>query len=150
MAGSSVREWYQLVNYIRFVYNLSGGYIITIKDMSTSDSCKADSASKSNNDGVCELEEKLQNLSTAGDNVSVCANCGKEGDDVNNICNKCKKATYCNAACKKRHRHKHKKECEEHLKLAAEHAAKLHDEKLFEELHQSLEIVRYALYVYQI
>ena len=40
---------------------------------------------------------------------------------------------YCNAACKKRHRHKHKKECEEHLKQAAELAAMLHDEKLFKQ-----------------
>jgi len=38
---------------------------------------------------------------------------------------------YC--TCKKKHRHKHKKECEEFLKLAAEHAAKLHDEKLFKQ-----------------
>jgi len=40
---------------------------------------------------------------------------------------------YCNAACKKRHRKKHKKECEEHVKRAAEHAAKVHDEKLFKQ-----------------
>ena len=65
--------------------------------------------------------------------VSVCANCGKEGDDVNNICNKCKKVKYCNAACKKKHRHKHKKDCEEHVRLAAERAANLHDEKLFKQ-----------------
>ena len=65
--------------------------------------------------------------------VSVCANCGKEGSDINNTCNKCKLVKYCNAACKKKHRHKHKKECEEHLRLAAERAAKLHDEKLYKE-----------------
>ena len=40
---------------------------------------------------------------------------------------------YCNAACKKRHRHKHKKDCKEHLKQAAERAAKLHDEQLFKQ-----------------
>jgi len=40
---------------------------------------------------------------------------------------------YCNAACKKKHRHKHKKDCEEYQRLAAEHAAKLHDEKLFKQ-----------------
>jgi len=39
----------------------------------------------------------------------------------------------CNAACKKKHRHKHKKECEEYVKAATEHAAKLYDEKLFEQ-----------------
>ena len=65
--------------------------------------------------------------------VSVCANCGKEDSDVNNICNKCKKVKYCNAACKKKHRHKHKKDCEEHIRLAAEQAAKLHDEELFKQ-----------------
>ena len=43
--------------------------------------------------------------------VDVCANCGKEGSDLN-ICNKCKAARYCNAACKKKHRTKHKKKCE--------------------------------------
>ena len=85
--------------------------------MSTSDMCKIckDSASSD----VCGLEDKLQNISTADNGdvsvVIVCANCGKEGSDVNNICNKCKKATYCNAACKKKHRHKHKKDCEEYL-----------------------------------
>ena len=61
------------------------------------------------------------------DIVSICANCGKEGSDVNNICNKCKQVKYCNASCKKKHRHKHKKECEEHIRLAAEQSAKLHD-----------------------
>jgi len=40
---------------------------------------------------------------------------------------------YCNAACKKKHRHKHKQECEEHVRLAAEQATKLHDEKLFKQ-----------------
>ena len=74
------------------------------------------------------------------DNVSVCANCGKEGSDVNNRCNKCKMVKYCNAACKKKHRHKHKKECEEHLKQVADKrseelrlAAEKHDEELFKQ-----------------
>ena len=58
--------------------------------MSTSDICKIckDSASSD----VCELEEKLQNISIADNGdvsvVIVCANCGKEGDDVKNICKK--------------------------------------------------------------
>jgi len=102
---------------------------------STPDSCKD---GDSNNDDVCgDVIEKLQITSAADNNdninVSVCANCGKEGDDVNNICNKCKLVKYCNAACKKKHRHKHKKDCEEHLRLAAERAAKLHDEQLFKQ-----------------
>ena len=58
--------------------------------------------------------------SIAINDASVCANCGKEGSDVNNTCNKCKSVMYCNAACKKRHRHKHKKDCEEHQRLAAD------------------------------
>ena len=40
---------------------------------------------------------------------------------------------YCNAACKKKHRHKHKKDCGEHVRLAAEQAARLHDEALFKQ-----------------
>ena len=93
--------------------------------MSTSD-CK-DSASKSSDDGVCEMNNKLQNMSTADNNsVSTCANCGKEGDDVDNICNKCRSVKYCNAACKKKHRSKHKKDCERRV-------AELHDEKLFKQ-----------------
>ena len=72
-------------------------------------------------------------MNTLENTTSTCANCGKEGSEVTNTCNKCKMVMYCNAACKKRHRHKHKKECEEHLQKAAEHAAKLHDEKLFKQ-----------------
>jgi len=97
--------------------------------MSKSDNICSDGA-------VCEVNAMLQNMSTADkeeDIVLICANCGKEGDDINNICNKCKLVKYCNAACKKKHRHKHKKECGEHLRLAAERAAELHDEKLFKQ-----------------
>ena len=94
------------------------------------------SHTSNNNDGVCEINDKLQNMNTADiveETVLVCANCGKEGDDVNNICNKCKQVKYCNASCKKKHKKKHKKECEEHIRLAAERAAELHDEKLFKQ-----------------
>ena len=78
------------------------------------------------------------NTSAGNDNGNgilpdICANCGKEGDEINNICNKCKQVKYCNAACKKKHRHKHKKQCEEHVRLAAERAAALHDIELFKE-----------------
>jgi len=67
-------------------------------------------------------------MSTAADNddVLVCANCGKEGSDNMNACNKCKQVKYCNAVCKKKHRSKHKKQCERWV-------AELHDEKLFKE-----------------
>ena len=99
--------------------------------MSTPGSCNV-----SADDDVCEVAGKLEKIKTSEDNeeqddVPVCANCGKEG--ANNICNKCKQVRYCNAACKKKHRHKHKKQCEEHQRLAAEHAAELHDEELFKE-----------------
>ena len=61
---------------------------------------------------------------TTSSETTLCANCGKKGTDVTNTCNKCKSVMYCNAACKKKHRHKHKKEC-------ARRVAELHDEKLF-------------------
>jgi len=59
---------------------------------------------------------------------TICAACGKEGkgDDMN-TCNKCQLVKYCNAACKKKHRTKHKKKCERRV-------AELHDEKLFKEV----------------
>ena len=89
-----------------------------------------DGASKSSVIGVCEMNAMLQNMSTAGninDKVlNICANCGKEGSDVNNTCNKCTSVMYCNAACKKKHRQKHKKQCERRV-------AELHDEKLFKQ-----------------
>lgn len=63
-------------------------------------------------------------MSTSDNNNNKCANCGKESSDVVNTCNKCKSVMYCNAACKKKHRQKHKKQCERHV-------AELHEEKLF-------------------
>ena len=62
------------------------------------------------------------------DNImATCAACGKEGSKESmNICNKCKMVHYCNFACKKKHKSKHKKKCEKH-------AAKLHEEALFQE-----------------
>ena len=71
-----------------------------------------------------DLLSEMQKIDS-NDEVAACANCGKEGSDMN-ICNKCKEATYCNAACKKKHRSKHKKQCERR-------AAELHDEALFRE-----------------
>jgi len=56
--------------------------------------------------------------------TETCANCGKEG--ASNICNKCKSVKYCNAACKKKHRSKHKKQCERRV-------AELRDIKLFKQ-----------------
>ena len=103
--------------------------------MSTFEEYK-EGASISNNDIVCEVNDKLQKLSTA--DVSICANCGKEG--ASNICNKCQVTKYCNAVCKKVHKKKHKKDCEEHVRRAAEkhneelkRAAELLDIELFKQ-----------------
>ena len=89
---------------------------------------------------VCDVNDMLNNVSTTGDNnnVSICANCGKDG--ANNICNKCKQVKYCNAVCKKVHKKKHKTDCEEYQRLATEKrneelriAAELHDKRLFKQ-----------------
>ena len=68
----------------------------------------------------------LHNMNMTDSSISKCANCGKEGDDVNKICNKCNSVKYCNAACKKKHRSKHKKLCERRV-------AELHDKELFKQ-----------------
>ncbi|MDB4430403.1 zinc finger MYND domain-containing protein [bacterium] len=54
-----------------------------------------------------------------------CASCGKVGGNLN-MCNKCNMVKYCNAACKKKHRSKHKKACEKRV-------SELHDDALFKE-----------------
>ena len=70
-----------------------------------------------------ELSGALSSLNIGGDDelndndmstvAILCANCGKEGDgDSMNTCNKCDLVQYCNAACKKKHKSKHKKKCE--------------------------------------
>ena len=64
-------------------------------------------------------------MSSIDTSTSSCASCGKEGGNLN-TCNKCKMVKYCNAACKKKHRSKHKKQCERRV-------AELHDEALFKE-----------------
>ena len=94
--------------------------------------------SKSNDDDTLEVIGQLQNMSTVDNIVTICANCGKEG--AKNICNKCNVARYCNAVCKKIHKKKHKKDCEEHVRHAAEkhnedlrRAAELHDIELFKQ-----------------
>jgi len=74
-----------------------------------------DISNNSNNDDTSE--EVLQ---------KTCAACGKQGTNLN-ICNKCKSVTYCNAACKKKHRKKHKKACEKRV-------AELHEEQLFKDV----------------
>ena len=102
--------------------------------MSTSNKICKDGASIPNNDDVCvNMLHDMSTADNAEENVSICANCGKEGSDVTNTCNKCKQVKYCNAICKKVHKKKHKKQCDEHLRLAAERATELHDEKLFKQ-----------------
>jgi TPR repeat protein len=85
-----------------------------------------------------KLSTSINNLSLTGD-VSTCANCGKDVSNPN-VCNKCKAATYCNASCKKRHRSKHKNDCERRVAEMYEEqlererrAAELHDKKLFKQ-----------------
>ena len=73
------------------------------------------------------ITQDIDSVAILDDVVSTCANCGKEGNsNVMNTCNKCKMVKYCNAACKKKHRKKHKKACENR-------AAELRDEKLFKQ-----------------
>ena len=76
-------------------------------------------------DITCTDDMNNMHITCTEDEVEIdkCSNCGKEGSDLN-VCNKCKAAKYCNAACKKKHRSKHKKKCERRV-------AELYDEQLF-------------------
>ena len=77
-------------------------------------------------DNIDTITEGIDRVAILVD-VSTCASCGKEGNSGNmNTCNKCKMVKYCNAACKKKHRSKHKKACERRV-------AELHDEQLFKD-----------------
>ena len=71
------------------------------------------SASNENTDESEQLTQNVADHLSINDDdpdmVTVCANCGKEGTNLN-ICNKCKATTYCNASCKKKHRSKHKQD----------------------------------------
>ena len=77
-----------------------------------------------------ELSGELSSLNIGNNDseetITICANCGKEGGDNMNSCNKCDLVKYCNVACKKKHKSKHKKKCKKR-------AAELHDEALFKE-----------------
>jgi len=75
---------------------------------------------------VDDITEGITSLAVL-DDVTACASCGKEGKDSDmNTCNKCKMVKYCNAACKKKHRSRHKKACQKRV-------AELHEEALFKE-----------------
>jgi hypothetical protein len=84
-------------------------------------------SSDSVNNNKADLSEALSSLNIKDVELLQCSNCGKEGDgDSMNSCNKCDLVKYCNAACKKKHKSKHKKKCERRV-------AELYDEKLFRE-----------------
>ena len=84
-------------------------------------------SSGSVNNNKEDLSEALSTLNIKDAELLQCSNCGKEGDGDNmNSCNKCDLVKYCNAACKKKHKSKHKKKCERRV-------AELYDEKLFKE-----------------
>jgi len=57
--------------------------------------------------------------------VSICANCGKEGDKLK-ACTACKMVKYCNRECQIAHRPQHKKVCRKRAK-------ELHDIELFKQ-----------------
>jgi len=91
-------------------------------DITTSKKEECTSCEQNNVDYITE-----ENSVVMLDVKSECANCGKEGNsDDMNTCNKCKSVKYCNAACKKKHRTKHKKKCDRRV-------AELHDKQLFKE-----------------
>ena len=101
---------------------------VTIIMSGTNDDELSKNAASKEEDLISELlsQQKIEDLISNNENdVSACANCGKEGSNLN-ICNKCKAVKYCNAACKKKHRSKHKKRCESRV-------AEMHDEILFKE-----------------
>jgi len=98
--------------------NQHGSTLTSNKEECTS--CKLNNEVDAITDGI----NKVDILS----DTSMCASCGKEGNSNNmNTCNKCKSVKYCNAACKKKHRTKHKKACEKRV-------AELYDEQLFKEV----------------
>ena len=83
------------------------------------------SCEQNNVDSITESIDSVAVLDST--TLSMCAACGKEGNsDDMNTCNKCKMVKYCNAACKKKHRTKHKKKCDRRV-------AELHEEALFKE-----------------
>ena len=101
------------------------------------------SASNENTDESEQLTQNVADHLSINDDdpdmVTVCANCGKEGTNLN-ICNKCKATTYCSASCKKKHRSKHKQDCAKRVAELREEelererrAAELHDIELFKQ-----------------
>ena len=77
-------------------------------------------------EGINKVDISDSNDIDTSEIIQTCAQSGKQGTNLN-MCNKCKAVTYCNAACKKKHRKKHKKACERRL-------AELHEEQLFKDV----------------
>ena len=72
-----------------------------------------------------KVDDGFSNTSTSpvcNNTLTICANCGKEGDLKS--CAACKMVKYCSRECQSAHRQQHKKECRKRV-------AELHDEKLF-------------------
>ena len=106
------------------------------------DSCLKEKYNATNMSSIDSVEDiaaeklalQIENLSIekeddcqTTENITTCAACGKEGDaESMNICNKCKMVHYCNVACKKKHKSKHKKKCDRRV-------VELHDEALFKD-----------------
>ena len=69
-----------------------------------------------------------------GDEVCVCANCGKHESDTIKLknCAACRLVKYCGVACQKAHRKQHKKACKRRV-------AELKDEQLYSQGHERLE-----------
>ena len=90
-------------------------------------SSKVKGCTSCDQNSVDTITKGISNIAILND-MSTCACCGKEGNsDDMNTCNKCQLVKYCNAACKKKHRSKHKKACERRM-------AELHEEQLFKEV----------------
>jgi len=101
--------------------------------------CEDDGSDEATSEQVCTSCE--ENISKDVKRVSICGNCGKKGNsDDMNTCNKCNEVKYCNAACKKKHRSKHKKVCERRV---AENMRKLCSSN-----HQRLKIVIFVWLLY--
>ena len=89
-------------------------------------SSKKECVSCGQNDNIDNITKGIDSMALLND-MSKCASCGNEGNsDDMNTCNKCKSVKYCNAACKKKHRTKHKKRCNRRV-------AELYEEALFKD-----------------
>ena len=117
----------QNIIYKTNITQTAGAPIINIMSSDSSSNLELSGAlSLLNVDGNESNNEEKEAI-TNRNSAAICAACGKEGEgDSMNTCNKCDLVKYCNAACKKKHKSKHKKKCERRV-------AELYDKKLFGE-----------------